>query len=71
MLATIQAVKSTMRNKAAKLAKASGENAIIYQGEQGKRVTQMITTESAWNSCPNKIKVVFLAKVDENGNNVD
>lgn len=71
MLATIQAVKSTTRNKAGKLAKASGENAVIYQAEMGKRVVQLVTTETLFNACKNKNMVVFVAKVDENGNNVD
>jgi hypothetical protein len=71
MLATIQSVKPTTRNKASKLAKASGENAVIYQTEIGKRVVQLITTESLFNACPNPNQVAFVAKVDENGNNVD
>ena len=71
MLQTIQPVKPTTRHKAAKLAKVSGENVVIYQAEIGKKIVQPIATESEWNACKNKDKVAFVVKVDENGNNVD
>ena len=71
MLGTTQAVKPTTRNKASKLAKQSGENAVVYQAEVGKRVVQLVTTKSAFDACPNKNAVAYIATLDANGNHVD
>jgi sensor histidine kinase regulating citrate/malate metabolism len=66
-----QSVKNTIRNKAAKKAKETGENVVVYEATVGKQKVQMITTVSMFEKCPNRNDVEFIAVIDENGNYVD
>jgi len=64
-------VKNTIRNKAAKKAKETGEHSVVYEAPVGKKMVQMITTVSMFEKCPSRPDVKFVAVIDENGNYVD
>ena len=60
-------VSPTIRNKAAKLAKSSGENVVVYETVIGRRTVQLIATESQYKNSPHKDEIKFIALLDNQG----
>ena len=64
-------ISSDIRTKAARKAKITGENTVVYEAVIGKENRELLATATQWENAPETTRANFLAVVDENGNYVD
>jgi hypothetical protein len=68
---TNKLISSSAIQRAARMAKESGQNVVVYLGQVGIKDIEICVTAKVWEAAPEKPGVKFLAVIDENGNYVD
>jgi hypothetical protein len=67
-----QSVKKTVLNFAIKMARKSQITVVIYGSKTDAGVmNHMVSTQMQWDNCSNKNELVFVTKIDKEGNFID
>ena len=72
MVINNQSVKKTVLNFAIKMAKDSQITVVIYGSKtDAGEMRHMVATQMQWDNCSNKDELVFVTKIDKEGNFID